>query len=355
MMENSRVAVASRSFSKHPVLRSALEARCRNVTFNDAGRSLAGPDLVAFLRGHDKAITGLERLDASVFDAVPELRVISKYGVGLDTIDLRAMEERGLKLGWTGGVNRRSVAELTISAAIALLHGVPVATREVIQGTWRQTIGRQLTGRTVGIVGCGHVGKEVAILAGAFGCRVLAYDILDFPEFYAAHGVQPVDLTTLLRTSDVVTLHLPLDGTTRRMFNADRLSLLRPDAVLINMARGGLVDETALNLLLRKGHLAGAALDVFEDEPPLDRALIELPNVIATPHIGGSTEEAILAMGQAAIAGLDDARLPRHHGLLQCCSLSAPCDSHRGGMRGAAPSDALQQRLHPPAGRPPRP
>jgi D-3-phosphoglycerate dehydrogenase len=293
-----------------------MEARYRNVKFNDEGRSLAGPDLVAFLRGHDKAITALERLDAALFEAVPELRVVSKYGVGLDMIDLHAMQEHGVKLGWTGGVNRRSVAELAISAAIALLHKAPAATHEVRQGSWRQIIGRQLTGRTVGIIGCGHIGKDVAVLARAFACRVLAHDILDFPEFYQLHCVQPVDLTTVLREPDVVTIHLPLDESTRHMLDADRLALIRKDAVLINMARGGIVDECALNQMLREGRLAGAALDVFENEPPTNHALLELPNVIVTPHIGGSTEEAILAMGQAAIAGLESAKLPRQHGLV---------------------------------------
>jgi phosphoglycerate dehydrogenase-like enzyme len=316
MNMNSRVAVASRSFSRHPALRNALLAAYGHVSFNDAGSSLAGPDLVEFLRGHDKAIIALERLDDGAFARLPELRVVSKYGVGLDTIDLRAMEAHGVKLGWTGGVNRRSVAELVISAAIALLHRVPQAADEVRQGGWRQIVGRQLSGCTVGIVGCGHVGKDVAVIASAFGCRVLAHDILDFPAFYRAHNVQPVDLTTLLRQSDVVTLHVPLDASTRNLLDRTRLALMKPLAIIINMARGGIVDEEALLGTLLDGRLAGAALDVFEHEPPTDRRLLQLPTVIATPHIGGSSEEAVLAMGHAAIAGLDAARLPAEHGLL---------------------------------------
>ncbi len=316
MKEQSSVVVASRSFSRHPVLRKALTARYAATTFNDEGRLLVGRCLIDFLQGHDKAIIALERLDNAVFAALPGLKVVSKYGVGLDMIDLRAMEAAGVKLGWTPGVNCRSVAELVISASIALLHRVPAASRELLQGTWRQVVGRQLTGRTVGIVGCGHVGKEVAILARAFSSRVLAHDILDFQEFYQAQHVEPVDLTTLLRASDVITIHLPLDESTRMMINAERLALVKPDAVFINMARGGIVDEEALYQMLRNGRLAGAALDVFQDEPPCDRALLTLANVIATPHIGGSSEEAILAMGLAAISGLDSARLPSDHGLL---------------------------------------
>jgi phosphoglycerate dehydrogenase-like enzyme len=316
MNQSSRVAVASRSFSAHPALRRSLEARYQAVTFNEAGRALAGPDLVAFLRGHDRAVIGLEEIDTGLCRALPELRVISKYGVGLDRIDLRAMETFGIKLGWTGGVNRRSVAELTIGFAIALLHAVPNATAEVRQGKWRQIVGRQLSGRVFGVIGCGHVGKEVAILARALGCRVLANDLLAFPEFYRRNDVEPVDLDTLLRGSDVVSLHVPLDASTRRLLNADRLALMKHGAVLINTARGGIVDEDALARMLAGGRVAGAALDVMEREPPDHPPLLSLPNVIVTPHIGGSTEEAILAMGEAAIAGLDAAKLPSEFGLL---------------------------------------
>lgn len=306
----ARVAVTSRSFSRHPVLRAELLARYPATTFNDDGRTLKGDDLIRFLKGHEKAITGLERLDDAVFAAVPELKVVGKYGVGLDMIDLAAMRRRGVKLGWTGGVNRRAVSELVIAFAISLLRHVPLANREIRDGGWRQVFGRQLTDRTVGIVGCGHVGKDLAVLLRAFGCRVLAHDIRDFPEFYARHGVAPAGLDELLAAADIVTLHLPLDETTRNVLSAERLSLMRRDAILINAARGGLVDETALKAMLKDGRLAGAGFDVFATEPPEDRELLDLPNFLATPHIGGSAEEAILAMGRAAIRGLDEAGDP---------------------------------------------
>jgi D-3-phosphoglycerate dehydrogenase len=306
----ARVAVTSRSFSRHPVLRAELLARYPETTFNDAGAILKGPALLDFLKGHERAITGLERLDEAVFAAVPELKVVAKYGVGLDMLDLAAMRRRGVRLGWTGGVNRRSVAELAVAFAIALLRHVPAASLEIRAGTWRQHVGRQLTGKTVGIVGCGHIGKDLAVLLKAFDCRVLAHDIRDYADFYRTHGVVPVGLEELLRCSDVVSLHLPLDDSTRGMLSAERLALLRPDAVLINAARGGLVDEAALKAMLKDGRLAAAAFDVFAIEPPADAELLALPNFLATPHIGGSAEEAILAMGRAAIAGLDDNRVP---------------------------------------------
>jgi D-3-phosphoglycerate dehydrogenase len=310
MSRGTPVAVTSRSFSQHPKLREELLARYQPVTFNETGESLFGDRLIRFLRGHTKAITGLERIDDRVLAGVPELKVISKYGVGLDMLDLAAMSRRGVALGWTGGVNRRSVAELVVSFAIALLHRVPAASDDVQIGKWRQLVGRQLTGRTIGIIGCGHVGKEVAILMRAFGCRVLAHDLLDFPSFYARHEVTPVPLDVLLAEADVVTLHLPLDDSTRGMLSGARLAGMKRGAVLINTARGEIVDEAAVKAMLMEGRLAGAAFDVFAIEPPADFDLIRLPTFIATPHIGGSTEEAILAMGRAAIDGLDRAGDP---------------------------------------------
>jgi phosphoglycerate dehydrogenase-like enzyme len=305
-----KVVVASRSFSRHPILRAEILARFPDTTFNESGKSLAGEELVAFLDGHDAAITALERVDGPLLDALPGLKVIGKYGVGLDMLDLEALRRRAIRLGWTGGVNRRSVSELVIAMAISLLRLVPQGNAEVRAGQWRQQMGRHLSERTVGIVGCGHIGKDLVPLLRAFGCHVLAHDIRVFAEFYAAHGVEALELDELLARADVVTLHLPLDGTTTNILSAERLALMRPSAILINCARGGLVDEAALKQALIEGRLAGAGFDVFAGEPPTDLELLRLPNLLATPHIGGSAEEAVLAMGRAAIAGLSDNAVP---------------------------------------------
>lgn len=307
----TKVAVTSRSFSRHPVLRAELLARFENVTFNDEGKRITGADLVDYLDGHDKAITALEIINGDLLQALPDLKVISKYGVGYDMVDLDALAEHGVRLGWTGGVNKRSVSELVISMAVALLRHVPAANEEVRTGTFRQHVGRQLSDCTVGIIGCGHVGKDLARLLRAFGCQVLANDILDFPEYYGETGVKPASLETVLADSDIVTLHLQLDDTTKSILDKKHLGLMKQDAVLINVARGGLVDEAALKSALKSGALAGAGFDVFQTEPPEDMELLNLPNFLATPHIGGSAEEAILNMGRAAIAGLDDNQVPK--------------------------------------------
>jgi phosphoglycerate dehydrogenase-like enzyme len=305
-----RIAVCSRSFSRHPTLRADLLSRFAHVTFNETGRQLEGDDLIEFLHGHDRAITALERLDGYVLSRLPELKVIGKYGVGLDMIDMVAMRTFGKRLGWTGGVNRRSVSELVISFAIAMLRHLPAAHREVLSGTWRQHVGGYLSGRTVGIIGCGHIGKDLVGLLKPFECPLLVNDIREYSDFYASHGIEAVSLNELLTRSDVVTLHVPLDGSTRNMLDAEHLALLKPTAILINAARGGLVDEIALKRMLSEKQLAAAAFDVFAVEPPQDSELLALPNFLVTPHIGGSAEEAILAMGRAAIRGLDENAIP---------------------------------------------
>ena len=304
------VAVASRSFSKHPILRSKVLERYPNAKFNDKGLSLSGDSLVEFLSGHEKAITAIEVIDDSILSKLPDLKVIGKYGVGLDMIDLHAMKDRGVKLGWTGGVNKRSVSELVISFSVYLLHRVAFANAEVRNGEWYQVKGRQLSECTFGIVGCGHVGKDLVKLLKPFGCNILAHDIIDFKEFYQENNITSVGLDELLQKSDVVTLHLPKNDSTNNILNKDRLQMLKKDAILINLARGGLLDETALKEMLSKKSIAGAALDVFSVEPPVDTDFAHLDNVLITPHIGGSTEEAILAMGLAAIDGLENYRDP---------------------------------------------
>ena len=304
------VAIASRSFSKHPILRSKVLKIYPDAKFNDKGLSLSGDSLVEFLSGHEKAITALEVIDDSILSKLPNLKVIGKYGVGLDMIDLHAMKDRGVKLGWTGGVNKRSVSELVISFSVYLLHRVAFANAEVRNGEWYQVKGRQLSDCTFGIVGCGHIGKDLVKLLKPFGCNILAHDIIDFKEFYQENNITSVGLDELLQKSDVVTLHLPKNDSTNNILNKDRLQMLRKDAILINLARGGLLDESALKKILSEKNIAGAALDVFSVEPPIDTDFAHLDNVLITPHIGGSTEEAILAMGLAAIDGLKNPKNP---------------------------------------------
>ncbi len=310
MNRTERVAVCSRSFSKNSTLRSELLEKYSQVTFNDAGLQLAGEDLVGFLKGHDKAIIGLEKITEDLLQQLPELKVIGKFGVGLDTIDLSAMAKYERRLGWTPGTNKRSVSELVVASAISMLRHVPSAHQEVLAGKWRQQMGGLLSGRTIGVIGCNNIGKDVIALLQPWGCKFLSYDLVNSPEFNSAHGVLAVGLEELLMNSDVVTLHLPLNESTRNILSKSRIDLMKQSAILINTARGGLVDEAAVKEALKSRRLAGAAFDVFSSEPPQDKELLALPSFLVTPHIGGSTEEATIAMGRAAIRGLDENTVP---------------------------------------------
>jgi phosphoglycerate dehydrogenase-like enzyme len=299
------VAVASRSFSVNPTLRDELSRRFPGSKFNDTNRVLAGDELAAFLRGYPMAITGLDVLTDEIFRAVPELRVVSKYGVGLDMIDLDAARRHGVSVRWTPGVNRQAVAELTIALMLNRCRSVVPQALALSEGRWRQVRGRQLSSAVVGVLGCGAVGQTVARLCRAFGSTVLAHDIRVYEEFYRDTGVMPVDFEALLSQSDIVTIHLPLDSTTVGLINARALRQMKRSALLVNTARGPIVDEAALAAALVEGRLAGAAADVFTIEPPAGSPLVELTNFVGTPHIGGGTVEAGLAMGRAAIAGLE--------------------------------------------------
>ena len=307
MNSTYRVAVCSRSFSKNPILRAELLRRYKKVTFNDQGLQLNGDDLISFLKGHELAITALEKLDGTVLSQLPELMAVGKYGVGLDMIDLNSMRTYGKKLGWTKGVNRRSVAELTLCFAISMLRHVPLANDEVKKGIWRQQIGSQLSEKSVGIIGCGCVGQDLVRLLQPFNCQIQVNDLLHYDDFYRAYDVKAVNLEELLSGSDIISLHVPLNKSTHGMISSSHFALMKKNAILINTARGGLVDEIALKKALLNNQIAGAAFDVFNSEPPEDLELISLSNFLSTSHIGGSAQEAILAMGMAAIDGLENA------------------------------------------------
>lgn len=305
--EDTLVAVASRSFSQHPVLTNELKKQFPNLRLNDAGKSLAGKELVAHLQGAERAIIALEKVDAQLLDQLPDLRIIGKYGVGLDNIDMDALRARGVKLGWTGGVNRRGVAELALELMLGGLRKTWESRALAHSGGWRQIRGRQLSDKTVGIIGFGHVGRDLAKLLAPFGCRLLVNDIRDVSVAAASLGAEIVSKPELFASSDVVSLHVPKTDETSNLIHAEVLASMKPGAVIVNSARGGLIDEKALYDALANGHIGAAACDVFASEPPGDHPLFELSQFTATTHIGGSSEEAVLAMGRSAIKGLTNA------------------------------------------------
>jgi phosphoglycerate dehydrogenase-like enzyme len=299
-----RIAVCSRSFSRNSRLREALKSQFRDVKFNDEGITLAGDSLIEFLGDCDMAITALERIDEYVLSQLPRLKRISKYGVGLDMIDLEALKRYQKQLAWKAGVNRRSVAELALTMMLTIIRKIPESQAQIASGNWVQTVGNTLSGKTIGIVGCGNIGQDLFSLLKPFGCQMLVNDINESYEFFSMNDLGVTPLTQLLSHSDIVTLHLPLDESTRHILSRAQLQEMRMGSILVNTARGGLIDEDALFDEIQKGRIAGVGLDVFEEEPPFGSRLLACPQVFSTAHIGGSSEEAILEMGMAAIEGL---------------------------------------------------
>ena len=241
-------------------------------------------------------ITGLEWISPRVMQNAPKLKVVSAGGVGYDHIDVPEANRRGIAVAICAGVNNHSVAELAFGMMISLSRSIGVYDGALRQGVWSpyDTIrnGQELWGKTLGIVGLGRVGRSTALLAKAFGMRILATDIAWDLTFAGEHGISYVPLDRLLADSDYVTLHCPLGTSTRDLIDEAAIELMKPSAFLINTARGPIVKEAALVNALSAGRIAGAGLDVFRVEPHPDNPYLEFPNVVLTPHIGGTTKEA---------------------------------------------------------------
>ena len=299
-----RVAVTPPPICNSSTLRDELSALFPQPLFNDTGRYLTEDELVQFAGESDALLVGRDWITDKVLAALPQLKIIAKYGVGLDTIDQDALKRHSVELGWTAGVNRRSVAELTLSFMLGLCHNVFKGGWFLKQGQWVKDGGHLLQGKTVGIIGCGNIGKEVIRLLQPFECVVWIRDILDQTEFCKETGALEKSLEEVLAGADIISLHVPLTEDTRDMINAASLAKMQSSAYLINTSRGNVVDQAALKEALMKETIAGAALDVFSQEPPEDVELLACPQLMVTPHIGGNAVEAVEAMARAAFQHL---------------------------------------------------
>ncbi|MDH7485077.1 MAG: phosphoglycerate dehydrogenase [Anaerolineae bacterium] len=302
-LRSCRVLVTPRSFGKYdPRLKAELEAAVGEVVYNPLGRSLTSAEVRALLPGCDGYIAGLDIIDRAALEAADRLRVIARYGVGVDQVDLEAAGEKGVVVTNTPGVNATAVAELTVGLMLALARMIPLANQEIRAGRPARAEGVSLEGKVVGLLGLGAVGRQVARRLRGFECTVLAYDPAVDAATAREFGALLCPQEEVISRSDFLSLHVPLLPETRGMVNADFLARMKRGAFLINTARGELVDEEALFAALQSGHLRGAALDVFAQEPPgPDHPLLSLPQVIATPHIGAHTDAAINAMGWGAL------------------------------------------------------
>jgi len=262
-------------------------------------------ELIGLLQGIDGAIVSTDPFTARVIQAADRLKVISRTGVGYDAVDVPAATARGVIVTTTPGVNRHAVADWALALMLCCARKVPENLAEVRQGTWTRYEGMDLDGKTLGVVGLGTIGKEVAKRAKAFGMRLLAFDLVQDLPFAEGQRIVYVSLEDLLRQSDFVSIHCFLNAATRHLINGERLALMKPTAFLINTARGGIVDTEALYQTLRAKRIAGAGLDVFEGEPlRADSPLRALENVYLSPHCAGSTADARERSGTMAAENL---------------------------------------------------
>jgi phosphoglycerate dehydrogenase-like enzyme len=266
-------------------LRAEAEVRIFTAPFGDA----------AALAGYDAIVANRERtrFDRALIERLPDLRIIAQTGNHAYHIDLDAAAARGIVVAKATGGYSIGAAELALGLAIALMRQIPAADQAMKRGTWRTPMTRVLHGKTLGVVGLGHVGRHVAMLGRAFGMRVLAWSPRLTSESAASANVESFALDDLLAAADIVSIHATLAPASRGLIDARRLGLMKPSAYLINTARGAIVDEAALVAALAAGQIAGAGLDVFTEEPlPAGHPLTALPNVILTPHLGWPTDEA---------------------------------------------------------------
>lgn len=256
-------------------------------------------DLIEIIGDYDGIIVGADIINKNVLDHANNLKIISKHGVGLDNIDLEEAKKKGIKVAFAKGSNSAAVGELAISMMFDLARNLTLSTNEVKKGLWNRRKGKELGSSTIGIIGTGNIGREVIKRLSPFVKQILLFDsykVLNLEEEYL--NAKYVELEDLLKQSDFVTIHIPLFDETRNLINKDTLALMKKDAYLINCARGGIVNEEDLYFALTNGVIAGAGIDTFIDEPPVNNKLLELDNVVCSPHAGAYTGDAINKMSQ---------------------------------------------------------
>ena len=297
-----RVLVTARSYANTPGKHQELlrENGCE-LDLRAPAHPYKAEQLRDIIAGYDGVILGLDACDASVIEQADKLKVISRYGVGVDAVDLQAAAAKGIVVTNTPGANMLSVSELTLGLLFALARQIPHVAASAKGGGWTRPTGWELTSKTLGVVGFGAIGRDVGKKALALGMKVLTYDPFWKGEMV---GVENVPLERLITEADVITLHCSLTPETSTLINAERIATMKDGAYIINTARGELIDEDALYHNLKSGKLGGAAVDAFRVEPPIGNPLLTLDNFIAIPHLGATTREAVERMAMMASQNL---------------------------------------------------
>ncbi|MFZ5822940.1 MAG: phosphoglycerate dehydrogenase [Bacillota bacterium] len=300
-----RVLVTATSFGKvSDRAKRLLESAGCDLLHNPYGRPYTEMELQEAVAGIDGIIAGVDHFSEAVMARADNLRVIARRGVGVDGVDLRAATKQGILVTNTPGANSKAVADLVLAVMLAVSRGLLSSVAALQGGRWVRPLGHELGGKTLGLLGLGRIGREVARRASGFGMRLLAHDPF-WPAGEAKElGVSQASQDEVLREADYLSLHLPLTPETEGLIGEPQLRAMRKTAYLINTARGELVQEEVLVTALQENWIAGAALDVFRQEPPFGSPLLSLPNLLPTPHLASQTEEAVEAMDMGAAENL---------------------------------------------------
>jgi len=302
-LKDCKILVTPTSYgSQDPELKTELEEMVGEVVYNNTGKPLSSDQLKELLIDVDGYIAGLDEIDAGALDFAPMLKVISRYGVGYNNVDLDAAAKNGVIVTNTPGANAIAVAELTIALILNMVRPILPAVQKMKEGEWPRYKGFSLVGKTVGLLGLGAIGKETAKRLVGFGCRVMAYDLYPDEKFAAEHGIEMAILDDILPAADIISLHLPGTAETHEIVNAKFIEKMKPGAWLVNTARGDLISEKDLIDAIKNGKLRGAALDVYSEEPPPPSSpIFRNDQILTTPHMGAHADSATNAMGRMAM------------------------------------------------------
>ncbi|MDR2869736.1 MAG: phosphoglycerate dehydrogenase [Deferribacteraceae bacterium] len=276
------------------------------IIFNPMGRPLTEDELIPLLADCDGYIAGLDFITDKVLAACGKLKVISRYGVGVDRVDLEAAKACGIKVCNTPGANLHAVADLAFSLILSVARRIPTLDSKTRAGQWPRSMGTEVYGKTIGILGLGSIGKAVAKRAQGFDMAVMAYDPYINEQYTKDNNITAASLDEVLRQANIISLHLPYNDETKNILNREAMQTMKQGAIIVNTARGGLIDEAAAYELLESGHLGGLGLDVYEKEPPSQSPLFGLPNTVLLPHTASHTLEAVENMSNMSVQNLID-------------------------------------------------
>ncbi len=301
-----KILSLSKAFGRlYPELKEKLEENGAEVEMYPMEQDISEDELAAKIHGYHGLTVGMELVTEKVLSQAAHLKIVAKHGVGVDNIDLESATKKGIYVTNAPGSNDDAVADYTFGLMLAVCRQIPLADRSTRQGQWPRLFGHELWKKKLGIVGLGSIGKKVAQRARGFSMELLGYDEFKDEEFAEKTGLKYVSLEELLKESDFVTLHLPYTEKTRYLLEAKELSMMKPSAYLINAARGMIVEEEALARAVSEQQIAGAAVDVFAEEPVAPgHPFFELDNIVVTPHIGAYSHEAVKAMGTAVMENI---------------------------------------------------